>query len=359
VKEYLVYVVDKYPPGQGQMIFYDPDANKHIPILPEFNVFEISISIDNRLVFSSSAEGNSNIYIIDYPFISSIPVNITQENNLDNYPISWSPDGEYLAFLSRKNEESYIQIWNGENIAEIYQTRNLISEFTWDTNHHLAFTEFSSTDDQAEIFIWDENQVVSVSQNPSGYDRYPTWSRDGQLAFLSQNGKEWNIFVWDGVTKDGDTPDTSSFRNIAPNLIGYASTPAWSYKNTLTFTGQVPFETTQIYEWDGKKAHNISQNLEFNNIGQQWANNGYWAFVTFFSNKHLIYIRDENNQTILTTEGQYTPAWSQNGYLMFCTKASSGWRLSIWNGEKVIEIANGPIISAQWRSGKGVYCSSG
>jgi hypothetical protein len=40
-------------------------------------------------------------------------------------------------------------------------------------------------------------------------------------------------------------------------------------------------------------------------------------------------------------------------------KEYSGWTLSMWNGEKVVEIAQGYEIKAQWQHGAGVFCSSG
>ena len=359
VEDYLIYVVDNYPPGQGQLVFYDPDTEQHIPILPEFEIFAISISTNNRLAFSSSAQGDSNIYVVDYPFINNTPVNITQESTWSDYPIAWSADGKYLALQSVEGLEGRLQIWDGKKLSEIYQFKNFISEVTWGPDYQLAFTQFASNGDPSEIFIWDGSQVVSVSQNPGGVDRFPNWNEKGQLAFLSERGGEYDIFVWDGLSKKAGIPDVRSFMNVAPDLTGYMSQPEWNHANTLTFTGNAPSESVQIYEWDAQRTHNISQNPEFHNGGQKWRSDGYWSFTTFFSSEQLLYIRDEENQTVLSTNGQYPSAWSQRGYLMFCSKAPSGWTLSMWNGKSVIEVISGSIITAEWQNGTGVSCTSG
>jgi hypothetical protein len=358
-EDYLVYSVGNYPPGQGQMFFYDPETNKHVPILSDFDVFGMSMSINNRLAFSSSTEGDSNVYVVDYPFTNKTPVNLTPKSNWNDYPVSWSSDGEYLALQSDQDNGGRLQIWDGKNISEIYQFENYISEFTWGPNHQLAFTQFDSNDDPSEIFIWDGSQVVSVSQNPSGVDRFSNWNEKGQLAFLSERNGEYDIFVWDGLSKKAGIPDVHSFTNVAPDLTGWTSSPGWNHANRLTFTGNSPSGYVQIYEWDGQRIDNISQNPELHNGGQRWRSDGYWSFTTFWSSEQLLYIRDDKNETILTTEGEYSPAWSQSGYLMFCSKAPYGWTLSVWNGETVIEVVRDSTITAQWRNGTGVSCTSG
>ncbi len=358
--DYLVYR------KSWKLLSYNPTSNTHGQILPEWNVNEFSISANNRLAFSSSQNGKSSIYVLDYPFTEKIPVEIAPDiSSTDTSPL-WSLDGHYLLFDSiQPDNTKALVIWDGENFSSIYNHQGKISEATWSVNRQLAFTEFFINTrlpdvDTGEVYVWDGHTTVSVSQNPSGEDRSPAWSKDSQLAFLSNRSGENDIFVWDGESKNNGIPDVNSFVNIAPDLTQYFSDPTWTSSGTLAFTGIRKSDTSnfQIYEWDGQNARNISQNPTLHNGGQTWRNDGYWSFNTFLSGSQNLYIRDTANRTILETEGQ-SPAWSQNGLLIFCVPNYHGYTLSMWNGKDVIEIDNGSFFEAKWNNGNRelVFCA--
>lgn len=360
-----MYVINELS-GESQLIFYDPIKQINVPILSGWKIDTVSLSIKNLLAFSSSHEGNSEIYILEYPFTDNIPVNITNDKSADDYVFSWSPDGHYLAFRSERANGKTLSIWDGNEVSNIYQYKVKIGEFSWSVDNRLAFTEFYTfilpyEGDQNEIFVWDGNTITSVSQNPTGNDRSPSWNENGELAFLSERNGEYDIFIWDGISKNKDKPDINSYQKIAPNLTNYYSYPVWNNAGSLTFIAFGPEDQhAQIYEWDGKAANNISKNPDSHNGGQSWRNDGYWSFATFFSSPFL-YVRNERNQTQLTVEGAYAPAWSQNGLLMFCSYVSAPyeWKLSMWDGENIVEIAQGYHIIGAWRNGTKVFCSSG
>lgn len=363
--DYLVYVRRDYSDTgwTGQLMLYDPSKDVHTPILRDWNIDRISLGAGNRMAFSSSHEGSSEIYILNYPFVDSVPTSITHNIATQNQPIAWSPDGQYLAYWSAQDDRGILSLWDGKISSHIYNFQK-ISEVTWSLDNQLAFTEFygfSSLDGggPSEIFIWDGNETVSLSQNPTGTDRFPAWNANGQLAFLSEREGEYDIFIWDGVSKINGMPDPASFVNIAPNLTGYYSNPVWTNSDLLTFTGAQPKENIQIYEWDGQRATNISRNLDFHNGSQSWRSDGYWVFGTsFLSDQQLLYARNEKNRTVLTTEGG-SPAWSPRGLLLFCVKAPRGWTLFMWNGAKIVEIAQGYEIDASWQNGEETFCTSG
>lgn len=365
--DYLIYVISN-PSEKSQLILYDLTSEKHMPILSDEVISSISVSANGRLAFSSAHEDSSPIYILDYPFSNGEPINIIGDNSAQNFTSAWSQDGRYLAYVSIQDNGETLSIWDGNNSFKIFDSLNSISEITWGPNGRLAFTEFDFTPtdekDSSEVFIWDGDKTVSLSQNPNGSDRFPEWNENGQLAFNSSRKGESDIFVWDGLSTINGMPDVNTFSNIAPHLTWYFSDPVWSNSGTLTFQGSGPRdEHVQIYEWDGIRANNISQNPDFHNGGQRWRGDGYWSFITYFSNEQLIYIRDAKNQRVLIAEGQYSPAWSQSGYLIFCNQTGSGtertWSLSMWNGAKVIEIARGHNIVAFWSNGSSVFCSFG
>lgn len=362
-RDLLVYVIENYP-EKRMLFFYDPINNLHKQILAGWDIEEFSLSKNYRLAFSSLKDGHSAIYILDYPFIENTPTEIALDIPAENIPISWSPDGHYLLFDSVQANSNKLSVWDGKSVSDIYEYHEQVGGVTWSPNGQVAFTDFYTfvlpyDGDKSEIFIWDGETTASASQNPTGHDRYPTWSKDGRLAFLSEQNEEYDIFVWDGISKNNGAPNTKTYINIAPELTHYFSSPTWTNTNTIAFSAGFEFdEHVQIYEWKGQSAKNISQNPLFHNGGQTWKYDGYWAFATFFSSEQNLYIKDNQNQTVLETKGQY-PAWSQSGLLVFCVPEHPEWTLSIWNGKNIVEIAHGDFISAKWNNGEYAYCSNG
>jgi Tol biopolymer transport system component len=302
---------------------------------------------------------------LDFPYTENVPAEITLDISTENELLSWSPDGHYLLFDSSQTGTKKLSVWDGKVISDIYNYHEKVADVVWSSNGQLAFTDFYTfvsphDGDSSEVFIWDGKDIVSVSQNPSGVDRSPTWNKENQLAFLSERNGEYDIFVWNGVSKNNGVPDINTFLNIAPSLTQYFSNPTWTNSGSLAFSGNGTWDlNVQIYEWDGQIARNISKNPLSHNGGQTWRNDGYWSFITFFSESQNLYIRDEINQTVVKTKGQYKPAWSQNGLLMFCVPDPQDWTLSIWNGKNVVEVAHGYFIVAKWNNGEYVFCSNG
>ena len=362
--DYLVYLTTN-PSEKSQLIFYSLTNEHKMPLLSNWDISGIAVSANGRLAFVSVQENARAIYILDYPFTNGEPVRITEDNSKDYSRMTWSKDGQYLAYVSTQDDKSSLSIWDGEHIFQIFDSFKQISELSWGPDNRLAFTEFAlaaNEKDSGEIFFWDGEKIVNLSQNPTGEDRFPEWNENGLLAFNSNQNGEHDILVWDGHSTKHGLPDVDTFSNIAPHVTHYYSAPLWSDSNTLTFAGSSPGDKhIQIYEWDGMKAHNLSQNPDFNNGGQRWRGDGYWSFSTYFSSEQLIYVRDTQNQPVLITEGWYPPAWSPSGYLIFCnqTETDTGrqWVLSLWDGAKVIEIEQSFKIEAFWSNSSSVLCS--
>lgn len=286
-KDFLVYLIDENP-EQRQLIYYDPVSNLHTQILSDWDIQEFSLSKEYRLAFSSLKDGHSKTYVLDYPFTENTPMEISLDISFEITPLSWSPDGRYLLLDSVQENSKKLYMWNGKNFFIVYEYRGQIGEVAWSSSGQLAFTEFyiddySSGKDYSEIYIWDGNSTLNASKNPFGEDRSPTWSQNGQLAFLSNRNEEYDIFVWDGISKNKSAPDSKTFLNIAPELTQYFSNPIWTNSDSIAFSGGNESDLhAQIYEWDGQATKNISQNPSLHNGGQTWRNDGYWSFITFF-----------------------------------------------------------------------------
>lgn len=362
--DYLIYAITELS-GESRLLFYDPVEGISTPILSDWEISNISLNEKNQLAFSSSHEGNGEIYILDYPFTRN-PVNISQSTSSEDFLLSWSPDGHYLAFTSEHGDDKTLSIWDGNAVSNIHQYKVSISELAWSLDNQLAFTEFFTSSfpydgDPSEIYLWDGVSITSVSQNPSGEDRQPDWSRDGQLAFLSnRDGKKYDVLVWDGVSKNDGQPVIELQRNDVQ--MTYYSSPTWTNTGLLTVCATGPEDEhhyVHIYGWDSQTITNISNNPKLHNCGQTWRTDGYWSFATFFSRKQLLYVRDNENKTQLSIEG-YAPTWSPNGLLAFCNFSPEmpGEKLLLWNGDEVVEIAQGYRIIAVWRNGARAFCTS-
>lgn len=354
--DYLIYIVKKH------LMFYDPATNTHTPLLPAWEIEDFSLSAQH-LAFSSFHDGNRDIFLLDYPFTRQAPLNITRGTFIAARPLSWSPDGHYLAYASTRVDGNALVIWDKTTSAPVYQYREAVTELAWSPDGRLAFSALDTfvppSGNSVEILLWDGSQTINVSQNPSGEDLDPVWIADGRLAFLSARGEEYyDIFTWDGVA-------ARKFVNFVPGLTSmyFFESAVWTSSGVLTFMAFDPENRfAQIYAWDGKTVTNLSQNLDAHAHGQRWRSDGYWAFATFFSTPQVIYVRDAKSQTQFVTRGQYDPAWSQAGRLVFCVPRPSEkatWGLSMWDGAQVVEIMQEYEIRASWSNGAGVVCSSG
>jgi WD40 repeat protein len=362
-RDVLVYTVDDF---DGELTFnlFDPRRGESTPVYTSGRT-SFSFSVDGRLAISCGPETEATICVIDTQRPDSAPITISTDPPASGFPIAWSPDGRYLAFALSSEDRKYpLYVWDGETVLNITpddpESNTGPGSITWSRDGRLAFTAWSDrSDSRTGIYLWDGYTTTRLRQNPTGGDFAPTWSLDGRLAFMSEQDGDYDIIIWDGVSLH-DSTAAEAFVNIATDLVAYYSFPVWTTTGLLSFEATGPQDShAQIYVWDGQTATNISQNPTLHNGCQTWSEDGRWAFATFFSPLQLIYVRDANNRPLLTVEGQYTPAWSPEGYLAFCTFHWPDWSLSVWDGRHVTEIAQGREIRAQWPNGAGVACSSG
>ncbi len=62
---------------------------------------------------------------------------------------------------------------------------------------NIAFTAVLQSQDEIFVFDPEARQILNISQNPS-LDRSPSWSPDGrQLAFVTDRGGRWQIYIHD------------------------------------------------------------------------------------------------------------------------------------------------------------------
>jgi Tol biopolymer transport system component len=359
----LAYTVIRY--GDISLMLYDLSSAVNTSIFNSKDFIWFSLSNDGQLAYSSNEGSNGEIYVLDTRQTDQQAINITQMPTSLESPLAWSPDGSYLAFMSSEGGKLLLYIWNGEtafNITPEDMPENLDTYSTaWSDDGRLAFTVYfdysaGGYDPSNEIYLWDGNTITNLSDNPTGEDKEPVWSMDGQIAFLSERNDEYDIYVWDGVSMKDGSPDSDTFINVAPELTSFMSWPIWTNTGLLSFLGFNPQDNSnQIYVWDGQTATSISQNRTLESGFPRWNSDGRFVIIPFFDPRPHLYVYNSDNYLLMTTSSWSPPVWSPNGLLMFCTPRKE---LTIWDGNLTVKIASGEI-RASWGNGETTGCSSG
>jgi Tol biopolymer transport system component len=148
-----------------------------------------------RFAFSSTHEGNQEIYVADAD--GSNRVRVTQSPGQDAHPC-WSPDGKRIAFATDR--------WGGMELASASPDGTELTRLTKSTGlddypayspdfQSIAFV--SNRDGQFEIYVAraDGSKPINVSNHPAR-DTFPTWTIDGQgVTWVSNRAGGADIFT--------------------------------------------------------------------------------------------------------------------------------------------------------------------
>ena len=148
-----------------------------------------------RLAFSSTHEGNQEIYIAAID--GTALVRLTQSPGLDTHPC-WSPDGRAIAFATDR--------WGGLELATVHPDGTGLTRLTRSPGlddypayapdgKRLAFV--SSRDGQFEVYVAaaDGSGPTNLSRHP-GRDTYPTWTPDGRgVTFVSDRDGGTDLYT--------------------------------------------------------------------------------------------------------------------------------------------------------------------
>ena len=193
------------------------------------------------------------------------------DNARDNWFPAWSPDGEWIAYISQESEDN-----SGDEIYLIRVDgtgeRNLTNNDSWE---------------------------YGVSWSPEG-DR---------IVFGSERDGVWGLYILDVATGEDAPLVTSQHGNSA----------SWSPDGEwFAFTSDRDGEDDiYIVRTDGSDLQNLTDNDVWDD-NPRWSPDGQSiAFTTFRDNQHQIRLidRDGSNQRIVTTSEAEIgfPAWAPDG----------------------------------------------
>ena len=140
-------------------------------------------SAQERIAFSSSRDGNSEIYVM-----SADGANQTRltNNSAEDYEPAFSPNGSKIAFWSGRDGNYEIYVMNADGTNQTRLTNNSAADSgpSWSPDgHKIAFA--SNRDGNAEIYIMnaDGSNQTRLTDNPAS-DTDPAFSPDGrEIAF--------------------------------------------------------------------------------------------------------------------------------------------------------------------------------
>ncbi|MDL1900731.1 hypothetical protein FBR02_08180 [Anaerolineae bacterium CFX9] len=281
------------------------------------------LSAGEVLAFQRRGERDySRIYLYDLTHRRQTPLT---PPDVSAFSPAWSPDGAYLAYLSRDNplivEDTIMTIgWTGRGITplrDIFTLAVSSPALAWSPDgRQLAFTEVYPVGRFQSVFVMDlDGGGLRRVSGDNGNAFAPTWSPDGSRIAYSWSPVA-NAEIWEQeigsllLTGQTGAPTrlTSDYR--------MDSHPAYSPDGSRIAFMSGRDNNSEIYlmNRDGSGLFNVTQHPALDSM-PSWSSDGRW--LAFTSNRDqgfdIYIIRADGSDLIRLTEGSatadYNPVW--------------------------------------------------
>ena len=301
----------------------------------------LAVEAQARIAFDSNRDGNSEIYVMDAD--GGNLQRLTNHPDGDFHP-SWSPDGKWIAFLSRRDQvrskhgiaaEIYVMDAGGGNPQRL--TNDLHDDYhpSWSPDgKQIAFA--SVRDGNTDIYVIDADggNEQRLTNNPL-YDYSPSWSPDGErIVFIARREGHFRkdfdltheIYVMDA--------DGGNEQRLTENR-RYDFSPSWSPDGKrIAFASdrKGDFVNYEIYvmDADGGNQRKLTNNRH-HDWYPSWSPDGKQiAFASRRDGNYEIYVMDADggNQKNLTNhpEDDEAPAWFNSPFSV----SPAGKKSTMW-----------------------------
>lgn len=230
-----------------------------------------ALSLDGRaLVYSSDASGALELYLASLtPGVSE--VQLTKDGGHNLQP-AWSPDGQWIAYHSRKRNGVWIVPATGGTPQQI---ADFGSDPGWSPDsQRLVFTS-DAGGLAGQSSLWTVNRDGSERKpltqvgTPNGGHRAPVWSHDGRfVAFVVARGG-WTMQIWlvdvaSGAQQLIDTTQNGADPAFAPDsraVVWGGSTANGNgrlFRRAIDADGRPVGQTETVFTFDGGFVEGVS-----------------------------------------------------------------------------------------------------
>jgi len=208
----------------------------------------------------------------------SDPKRLTDDPADDMSP-TWSPDGQYIAFVSDRDGNREIYMMKADGTQQLNLTHHPSEDWTpsWSPDGtSIAFSSYRDGNWEIYVMEADGSDPRRLTHNNAA-DYGPCWSPDSQqIAFQSNRDGNWEIYV---INRDG-----SGLQRLTEDE-ATDSAPAWAPDGTTIAFESYRDGNMEIYLMaaDGSDQRNISNDPYSNEHRPTWARRG--TRLLYYSNR--------------------------------------------------------------------------
>ncbi len=155
--------------------------------------------VENGLLVAVQHENDNADIIVFSDLTDTNPINLTNDPAVDEMP-RWSPDGQWLAFVSNRSGSKDIYIMRADG-SELRQLTDATAEDlypSWSPDgRQLVFSSNRDGDFDLFVITVDSAEIAVKLTTNDAFDSFPHWSLDNRLVFASNRDGNFEIYKMD------------------------------------------------------------------------------------------------------------------------------------------------------------------